>query len=64
MRDIKCPCGLRGYMEEEDCSKTPCDACCPLAGAIDLEGMRAAADRLTAEEFAALARAAIGGGLL
>ena len=26
----KCPCGLRDYMEEEDCSKTKCNDCCPL----------------------------------
>ena len=31
MEDIKCPCGLRGHMESEDCDKTNCDDCCPLA---------------------------------
>lgn len=30
MDEIKCPCGLRNYMEEEDCKKTNCNACCPL----------------------------------
>ena len=30
MAEIKCPCGLRNYMEEEDCKKTNCNACCPL----------------------------------
>ena len=30
MAEIKCPCGLRNYMEEEDCKKTTCNACCPL----------------------------------
>lgn len=30
MAEIKCPCGLRNHMEEEDCKKTNCDACCPL----------------------------------
>ena len=30
MAEIKCPCGLRNYMEEEDCKKTVCNACCPL----------------------------------
>lgn len=25
-----CPCGLRGYMEDEDCQKTECSECCPL----------------------------------
>ena len=31
MKDIKCPCGLRNHMDEEDCNKTNCDDCCPLA---------------------------------
>lgn len=31
MDEIKCPCGLRHNMEEEDCAKTDCDICCPLA---------------------------------
>lgn len=31
MEDIKCPCGLRGHMESEDCDKTNCNDCCPLA---------------------------------
>lgn len=30
MDEIKCPCGLRNYMEDEDCKKTNCNACCPL----------------------------------
>ncbi len=30
MAEIKCPCGLRNHMEEEDCKKTNCNACCPL----------------------------------
>ena len=30
MAEIKCPCGLRNYMEEEDCRKTNCNDCCPL----------------------------------
>ena len=30
MDKIKCPCGLRNYMEEEDCKKISCNACCPL----------------------------------
>ena len=30
MGEIKCPCGLRNHMEEEDCEKTNCNACCPL----------------------------------
>lgn len=30
MEEIKCPCGLRNYMEEEDCEKTSCNVCCPL----------------------------------
>lgn len=33
MKDIKCPCGMRDYMEEEDCSKASCNDCCPLADA-------------------------------
>lgn len=28
--EIKCPCGLRKYMEADDCNKTDCDKCCPL----------------------------------
>lgn len=30
MAESKCPCGLRNYMEEEDCKKTNCNDCCPL----------------------------------
>ena len=30
MDEIKCPCGLRNYMEEVDCKQTNCNACCPL----------------------------------
>lgn len=30
MAEIKCPCGLRNYMEWEDCEKTRCNSCCPL----------------------------------
>ena len=30
MAEIKCPCGLRNNMEEEDCKKTNCNDCCPL----------------------------------
>ena len=30
MAEIKCPCGLRNHMEEEDCKETNCNACCPL----------------------------------
>lgn len=30
MVEIKCPCGLRDYMEEADCEKTLCCDCCPL----------------------------------
>lgn len=30
MAEIKCPCGLRNHMEEEDCKKISCNACCPL----------------------------------
>lgn len=30
MADIKCPCGLRDFMEEADCEKTYCHCCCPL----------------------------------
>ena len=30
MAEIKCPCGLRNHMEEDDCKKTNCNACCPL----------------------------------
>ena len=30
MAEIKCPCGLRNDMEEEDCKKTNCNACCTL----------------------------------
>ena len=30
MGEIKCPCGLRNHMEEEDCKNTNCNACCPL----------------------------------
>lgn len=30
MAEIKCPCGVRNHMEEEDCKKTNCNACCPL----------------------------------
>lgn len=30
MIEIKCPCGLRDYMEEEDCYETECCECCPL----------------------------------
>ena len=30
MAEIKCPCGLRNHMEEEDCKKTNCNTCCPL----------------------------------
>ena len=30
MAEIKCPCGLRNHMEEEDCRKTNCNACFPL----------------------------------
>lgn len=28
--EIKCPCGLRDYMEDEDCERTLCCCCCPL----------------------------------
>lgn len=31
-KEIKCPCGLRSHMTEEDCNTTRCDECCPLAG--------------------------------
>ena len=30
MAEIKCPCGLRNNMEEEDCKNTNCNACCSL----------------------------------
>lgn len=30
MAEIKCPCGLRNYMEEDDCKKIDCNTCCPL----------------------------------
>lgn len=30
MDEIKCPCHLRDYMEEDDCRKTLCCDCCPL----------------------------------
>ena len=33
--EIKCPCGLRDYMEEEDCKKTDCKDCCPLQKEIE-----------------------------
>lgn len=32
---LKCPCGLRSYMEEDDCSKTKCNDCCPLSKEAD-----------------------------
>lgn len=28
---IKCPCGMREFMEADDCNKTVCDKCCPMA---------------------------------
>lgn len=30
MDEIKCPCYVRGYMEDDDCAKTDCNNCCPL----------------------------------
>lgn len=30
MVELKCPCGLREHMDEEDCRKTLCCECCPL----------------------------------
>lgn len=29
--NAKCPCRLRDYMELEDCDKTDCVKCCPVA---------------------------------
>lgn len=58
---ITCPCRLRDYMDTEDCDKTPCAVCCPLAAEADDVPQ---SQPLTPEEAAALARAAIGGGLL
>lgn len=28
---IKCPCGLREYMGEDDCRGTDCRECCPIS---------------------------------
>lgn len=30
MSELKCPCGLRDFMEAEDCRDTECCDCCPL----------------------------------
>ena len=30
MSEIKCPCGLRKHMEDEDCRRTLCCECCPM----------------------------------
>lgn len=30
MSAIKCPCGLRDYMNDDDCQNTLCADCCPL----------------------------------
>lgn len=37
MNDIKCPCHLRNYMEEEDCHKVACDDCCHLLMGDDVD---------------------------
>lgn len=29
--EIRCPCGLRTHMESEDCERTDCNKCCPIA---------------------------------
>lgn len=31
MAELKCPCGLRDDMTEEECDAMDCDKCCPLA---------------------------------
>ena len=30
MAELNCPCGLRDYMETEDCEQTLCCECCPI----------------------------------
>lgn len=47
MAEIKCPCGLRNHMEEEDCKKTNCNACCPLTNPqTNADRIRASDDEL------------------
>lgn len=29
--ELKCPCKIRIHMEQDDCDRTECDKCCPLA---------------------------------
>ena len=38
---VKCPCGLRQFMEAEDCEVTNCCDCCPLMcdDCVDLWGI-------------------------
>ena len=50
MAEIKCPCGLRNHMEEEDCKKTNCNACCPLTKPMtNADRIRAMSDEELAE---------------
>ena len=61
MKDIKCPCGLRDYMDQDECKDTPCAVCCPLTCDLHIESEAEAVARLTNEEKYALARAFLGG---
>jgi hypothetical protein len=52
MAEIKCPCGLRNHMEEEDCKKTNCNACCPLTKPqTNADRIRAMSDEEMAENL-------------
>ena len=56
MAEIKCPCGLRDDMEHEDCQKTNCDSCCPLAKSqTNADSIRAMSDEELARFLYALA---------
>ena len=44
MAEIKCPCGWREYMEDEDCKKVNCDDCCPLLTPTNADRIRAMSD--------------------
>lgn len=52
MAEIKCPCRLRNYMEEEDCKKTNCNDCCPLTKPqTNADRIRAMSDEELAERL-------------
>ena len=29
-KELSCPCGLRDFMEADDCERADCNMCCPI----------------------------------